>query len=464
MKIFCRLGRQSGYNTLSDLLSLRSQQRPPMSADHQPSTWLTDTALKVALGYLLVAGLWIFLSDWLISQWLGTPTELSRWQSIKGTAFVVTTSGLLYAYLRHCLRRQQQTYTELTTLFDAFAGAIYVADFTTYELLYVNRFATERFGADWRGRSCHAYFQGNPEGACGFCTNPLLLKDGKPGDPVTWEFRNIRDGRWYQCHDKAIRWSNGRLARMEIAIDVTERMELERSKSELLATVNHEMRTPLTAIAGFAELLTDDPALPPATRQHLRTIFAETEKLQQLIDTFVEVRRLKSDQTRIDYAPLPATTLLTLASDRHPDCSDRHRIEIDAPVDLMLYGNRRELVQAFRQLVANACRFSPQGGDITLRARGDRDSVTLTVTDQGIGIPAEERERIFDAFHRLDIGDRRRSRGVGLGLTLAREILLLHGGSIRAEEAPGGGNRIVVTLPPPPRQRHSPPRQSANAE
>lgn len=423
-----------------------------MTLPRRPRPWWKDTASKVAIGYLLVAGLWIYLSDWLLALWLEFPADLNRWQTAKGGAFVVFTATLLFAYLRHCLRRQEQAYVELTTLFDTFAGIIYVSDFHTDQLLYVNRFAAERFGADWRGKSCYGYLQTDQREACAFCTNPLLVKDGKPGEPVTWEFRNTRDGRWYQCHDKAIYWVDGRLARMEIAMDITERKELEHTKDELLAAVNHEMRTPLTAIAGFSELLGDDPHLPADTRQHLQTIFAETEKLRQLIDSFMEVRRLKTDRARVDYAPLKAFDLLAAAVDKHPDRSERHRITIEAADDLVLYGNHKELVQAFRELVANACRFSPQGGEILLSARAAESAAEINVTDHGIGIPAEDRQRIFEPFHRLDVGDRRRSRGVGLGLTLARETLLLHGGTIRAEETPGGGNRFVVTLPLAARQ------------
>ncbi len=416
-----------------------------------PPKW-TGTAGKVAIGYLLVAGAWIYLSDWLLARLLSSTADLSHWQTAKGGLFVVVTAGLLFTYLRYSLRRQERAYAELTTLFDTFAGLIYVADFQTHELLYVNRFGAEIFGTDWRGQSCYSYLQTDQQEACAFCTNPQLLKDGEPGAPITWEFCNTRNGRWYQCHDKAIYWVDGRLARMEMAIDITEHKELERIKGELLAAVNHEMRTPLTAIAGFSELLADDPRLPDDTRQHLRTIFAETEKLRQLIENFMEVRRLKTDRARIDYAPLKVNELLAAAAEQHPDCCEQHRISIEAPAELLLYGNRKELVQALRQLVANACRFSPQGGEIRLSARSSGDVAEIAVTDHGIGIPAEERQRIFEPFHRLDSGDRRRSRGVGLGLTLARETLLLHGGTIRAEEPADGGNRFVITLPLAPRQ------------
>ena len=433
-----------------------------MTPPRQQTPWWTDTAIRVAIGYLIFAGLWIYCSDWLLAHWFKSTVELSHWQTVKGGAFVAITSTLLFVYLRYCLRRQQQAYNELTTLFDSFAGLIYVADFQNHDLLYVNRFAMERFGSEWHGRKCYSYFQTDQQNECGFCTNALLLREDKPGPPVTWEFRNTRDGRWYQCHDKAVLWADGRLARMEIAIDITEHKELEHIKDELLSAVNHEMRTPLTAISGFSELLCDDPTIPEHTRQHLQTIFDESEKLKQLIENFMEVRRLKTDRSRINYAPFKATELLAAASDRQHDCSKRHLIEVDVPEELVLYGNHKELTQAFRQLVANACRFSPEGGRVLLRGKQVGKMAQLTVTDQGIGIPAEERQRIFEPFHRLDTGDRRRSRGVGLGLALAREILLLHGGEIQVEEAPEGGNRFVVTLPLPSQQQ-SVNRQTADA-
>lgn len=419
--------------------------------------WLA-TALKVALAYVLVAFLWITLSDRLLAGAIEDAQLLSRWQTLKGWLFVVITGGLLFAYLQHSLRRQYKAFDELTTLFNSLPAIVYVADLHSYELLFVNGYASERFGPHWSGKSCYSYLQeGQPE-PCGFCSNPLLIQDGHPGPAVSWEFRNTRDGRWYQCLDKAVRWPDGRLVRLEIALDITERKEMERTKEELLAAVSHEMRTPLTAISGFSELLLDEPTLSGPVRRHVETIFREAEKMQELVQTFLELRRLKTDQARVGYAIVPVRTALEQAAGSARECSARHGLVIDCPAELLVFGNRRELQQVFQQLLGNACRFSPQGGNVAIQGLADGDSVVVSIADQGIGIPAEERERIFEPFYRLDIGDRRQVRGVGLGLSIVREIVTLHGGTIHVESNNGAGSRFVVRLPKPPAaSRQTPP-------
>lgn len=413
-----------------------------------PPPWLA-AACKVACVYMLAAGLWIAFSDQILERLVSDPAELSRWQTIKGWLFVVMTGGLLFAYLHRTLRRQHEAFDELTMLFDSVPAIIYVAEMRSHKLLYVNGYAVKRFGGQWQQRTCFDYLQQGQQQPCGFCSNPLLLRDGQPGPAVTWEFRNTRDGRWYQCLDKAVRWPDGRMVRMEIALDITERKELERTKEELLSAVSHEMRTPLTAIAGFSELLLEETALPETVRRHVETIFREAEKMQDLVQTFLEVRRLKTDQARIDYEALPVHQLLEQAVGGSRECTDKHALRIDCPEELTVFGNRRELTQVFRQLLANSCRFSPQGGPILLQAEDLGDSCRVTLADRGIGIPREEQERIFEPFHRLDIGDRRRVRGIGLGLAMVREIVNLHGGTITVESAPGEGSRFLVSLPKP---------------
>lgn len=420
-----------------------------MTATRPPSAPRLTTALKVAGVYILVATLWIAFSDRLLAQLIQDAGQLSRWQTLKGWLFVGATGGLLFAYLQRSLRRQQESFAELTTLFDSLPAIVYAADMRTFELLFVNAYASERFGQHWRGLNCYAYLQQGQEQPCGFCSNPLLVQEGQPGPPVTWEFRNTKDGRWYQCLDKAVRWPDGRLVRLEVALDITERKEMERTKDELLATASHEMLTPLTAISGFAELLLEEGGLAEPARRHVTTISREAERMQELVQTFLDVKRLKTDQARIDYEQLALRELLEQSAALGAECSDRHALTIDCPDQLVVLGNRRELTQVFRQLIGNACRFSPAGGTVQVQAGPAGATVQILIIDQGIGIPAEEQERIFEPFHRLDIGDRRRVRGIGLGLAMVREIITLHGGSVRVESAAGQGSRFVVTLPHP---------------
>ena len=419
-----------------------------MNDNHRLSRpWLA--AAKATLVYIAVAGLWIAFSDQLLASLSSSARELTRWQTVKGWLFVLATGGLLYACLYRILQRRQEAFDQLTMLFDSIPAVVYVADMQNHDLLFVNRFATEQFGTAGRTGKCYGYLQQGQTQPCPFCTNHLLLRDGQPGAPVTWEFRNTKDGHWYQCLDKALRWHDNRLVRLEIAFDITERKEMERTREELLSAVSHEMRTPLTAITGFTELLLDEPGLPAPARQHVETVFREAEKLTELIQTFLEIRRLKTDQARIDYELIPVAELLEQAADSSRERTGKHRLAIDCPAQLTVYGNRRELIQLFQQLINNACRFSPAGGAISVSGRTADGNVEVAVADQGIGIPLEERERIFEPFHRLDIGDRRRTRGIGLGLAIAREIVALHGGAIRVESSPEGGSCFLVTLPVP---------------
>ena len=129
------------------------------------------------------------------------------------------------------------------------------------------------------------------------------------------------------------------------------------------------------------------------------------------------------------------------------ECKKHHVILINCQTKAAIYGNRKELDQIITQLLENACRYSPQGGKINLTAQSNEREVSICVTDQGIGIPEHELKSIFSPFHRLDTGDTRTTGGVGLGLCLAREIVILHGGTINAESTVGEGSSFTVFLP-----------------
>jgi len=222
---------------------------------------------------------------------------------------------------------------------------------------------------------------------------------------------------------------------------------LARIKDELLSAMSHEMRTPLTAISGFAELLQGEQDLSEQHRRHINIICQETEKLTDLINRFLDIRRLKTDRTRIDYEYLSVRELLEKVQANTRDCKKHHVIQINCLTEAAIYGNRKELNQVITQLLENACRYSPQGGKINLSAQSNEREVSICVTDQGIGIPEHELKSIFSPFHRLDTGDTRETGGVGLGLCLAREIVILHGGTINAESTVDEGSSFTVLLP-----------------
>ncbi len=437
----------------------------PTANHHDRRVLHTRTAVKTVIFYAGIACLWIYFSDTVLSLFIKDAHRLTQAQTVKGILYVVVTALLLYLYLTHCLqslrvreeefeaekeqaqREAQQRLNQLNTLFDSMNAIVYVADLETFELLYVNKYAAEHFGRDWHDKKCYQYLQAGQDRPCVFCTNPQLTINGEAGEPVVWEFLNTKNNRWYDCFDKAIRWTDGRLVRLEVALDVTERKELEKIKDDLLSSMSHEMRTPLTAISGFTELLLNEPGLPEEQSRHLGIIYREAEKLTELINRFLDVRRLKVDRSRVGYESLKVAELLVKAKRNCRDCKEHHDIQFECPDSIKVYGNHKELVQVFKQVLDNACLYSPGGGLIKVTVEPSGDQVAISFTDSGIGIPEHEHESIFEPFHRLDVGDTRKTGGVGLGLSVAREIVSLHGGTIILESKPGHGSTFCIKLP-----------------
>ncbi|WP_298434029.1 ATP-binding protein [Geobacter sp.] len=339
-------------------------------------------------------------------------------------------------------------FVQISTIFDSLNALVYVVDLADFRLLYLNRYGMQLFGEEWEGRPCYEIIQGGKTVPCDFCTNEKLLLDGRPLPPYIWEYQNAVSGRWYQCIDKAIRWTDGRLVRMEIAIDITERKEMERMKDEMISAVSHEMHTPLTAMMGFTEFLLENEVDREQQKNCLRTIYKETERLSELISNFLQLQRLRASMVKFRIRPVPVGLLLADAAALYAAASKNHRVVVECPPDIgEVRGNEEQLYQVLSNLISNAIKYSPGGGDVVLGARAGEESITIWVKDQGIGIPPEFQERIFERFFRVDNTDRRKMGGAGLGLTLVREIVAAHGGRVWVESKPEAGSTFYVSLP-----------------
>ncbi|CAG0964661.1 ATP-binding protein [Geobacter sp.] len=339
-------------------------------------------------------------------------------------------------------------FNQISTIFDSLNALVYVVEMESFKLLYLNRYGAQLFGENWEGRPCYEVIQGGKTLPCDFCTNEKLMLDGKPLPPYIWEYKNMITGRWYQCIDKAIRWTDGRLVRMEIAIDITERKEMERMKDEMISAVSHEMHTPLTAMMGFTEFLLENEVEREQQKNCLRTIYKETERLSELINNFLQLQRLKASMVKFRIMPVAVGLLLADAASLYAAASKKHHIVVECPPDLPpVRGNEEQLYQVASNLISNAIKYSPDGGAVTLGGKTEGDMVIIWVRDEGIGIVPEFQERIFERFFRVDNSDRRKAGGAGLGLTLVREIVAAHGGRVWVESTPGAGSTFFVSLP-----------------
>jgi PAS domain S-box-containing protein len=339
-------------------------------------------------------------------------------------------------------------FAQFTTIFDAMTAIVYVADMTTHEILYMNRYAMTVFGEDWQGRHCYEIFQHKQDNPCDFCTNHLLVKDGVPQQAITTEHRNSVNGRWYQWTDRAIEWTDGKLVRLQIAVDITDIKEMERIKDEMISAVSHEMRTPLTAMLGFTEFLLENEVEPDKQRGFIETIHNETERLNDLICNFLDMQRMKNDSRPLTDETVSLVDIINDSSRLFSCDKDMHTVVVECPQALpAIKGDSEKLHQVMINLLSNACKYSPPGSQITISAKSSADEVIVSVQDEGIGIPQSLRQKVFERFYRVDNSDRRMVGGTGLGLSLVKDIIEAHRGRVWIEANAPAGSRVLFAIP-----------------
>ena len=234
--------------------------------------------------------------------------------------------------------------------------------------------------------------------------------------------------------------------------------ELDQLKSQFLATVSHELRSPLTSIKAFAEILLDAPDPDPATRTHfLEIIDAEANRLTRLITDLLDLARIESGAVVWKMAPgdlrdtvrAAAAALAALAAEKNL------QLEVADSLPQLVHADADRMHQVITNLIANAIKFCSPGGRVQIRvdqtgSSGPRNAVPgryvrVAVEDSGPGIPADEIQRVFDRFYQ--VGDLPPSGGTGLGLAISREIVTHHGGEIWVDSEPGRGSTFYFTVP-----------------
>jgi signal transduction histidine kinase len=232
--------------------------------------------------------------------------------------------------------------------------------------------------------------------------------------------------------------------------DVTHDKEAEQIKNQLLSTVSHELRTPLASIKGFATtLLRQDVRWDEATqREFLRIIEEESNRLEELIDNLLDMSQMEAGALRIQREPTQLRRLVREAVELAKRRTETHWFVMDLPAELpRVWADPRRIRQVLNNILENAIKYAPGGGQITVACEVEKQSVIVSIADPGEGIPPEFLERVFDRFFQVDGASTRRMGGSGLGLAITKGIIEAHGGTIWAESAPGVGSVFRFALP-----------------
>jgi signal transduction histidine kinase len=229
---------------------------------------------------------------------------------------------------------------------------------------------------------------------------------------------------------------------------VDELRELNRMKGEFVAVVSHELRTPVTALIGYAKTLQQDEFAEDAVlrAEFLERMERQGDRLLRLVENLLTASRLESNQLPLSIARVLFEDICTEVVEGLS--AESGRIDLRVPDDLpVLQTDRQLLSRVVQNLIDNALKYSPDGTSCELGARAEPESIVFWVRDHGIGIPAEQLERIFERFYQVDSSSTRTFRGAGLGLSLVADLLEHLGGAIEVASEPGEGSTFTVTLP-----------------
>jgi len=248
----------------------------------------------------------------------------------------------------------------------------------------------------------------------------------------------------------SVAWENARL--YQEAVETAERLaEVDRLKSQFLANMSHELRTPLNSIIGFSRVILKgiDGPVTEMQRQDLEAIYSSGQHLLGLINDILDISKIEAGKMELNFQPIDLkeiihgvmSTAVALVKDRPVE------LQQSVPADLpAIIADERRIRQVLLNLVSNAAKFTDEGF-IRVEAHADEEFVTISVSDTGIGIPEDKLPKIFEAFTQVDSSPSRKYGGTGLGLTITKSFVELHGGRIWAESEVGKGSTFTFTLP-----------------
>lgn len=405
-------------------------------------------AIAAALGWLLsanAAAWWLaaFTALYAIAQ-TNFLARLHRWGGLPRSREIPISTGAWEMVLERIARfvksehdTRQELQAELAQLHaavDQLPDGLTLLD--KYDHIdWCNNAATELHGIFGAGRPIHHFIR-NPAFVAyldsdDYARPPVLPLATRPGRLFELRLHRNDDG-----------------SKLLITRDLTELARVDAMRRDFVANVSHEIRTPVTVIGGFAETLLESDDDPKARREYLTMILRQSQTMQRLVQDLLTLSSLENAeappaQERVDMHALVGA----LVDEAQALSQGRHSIGMKLLAPRWVLGAASELESALRNLLTNAVRYTPAGGQISVDWRVRDGDGLLSVRDSGIGIPPEHLPRLTERFYRVDHGRSRETGGTGLGLAIVKHIVQRHGGKLAIDSRPGQGSTFTLRIP-----------------
>jgi two-component system sensor histidine kinase SenX3 len=231
--------------------------------------------------------------------------------------------------------------------------------------------------------------------------------------------------------------------------DRTRERRVEAVRRDFVANVSHELKTPVGAIRLLAEAVEDAADDPEAVKRFAGRMLTESDRLSRLVQQVIELSRLQGDDPLEAPVPVAVDDVIAVAVDTSAIDAGSRRISIatGGTPGLKVLGNDQQIAAAVANLVANAVAYSEPDSTVLVTRKLEGDHVEISVVDQGIGIPADEVDRVFERFFRVDPARHRSTGGTGLGLSIVKHVAATHGGDVRVWSVEGQGSTFTLSLP-----------------
>lgn len=357
--------------------------------------------------------------------------------------------------LRKALKDAEEARDEVDNIVKSVINGLIVTD-TEGKIISINKVALEMLNVtngQSLGRIAREVFAHH-----GLEEEFSIFQGGIKNNSLPWEFEIPRpsgDGtRTFQAWASAMRNQHKDLTGTVIVfLDVTKDRELARLKDSFISTAAHELHTPLTSIVGYSELLLDaegnNSAIIEHRKEFLQEIVDKGLSLSRIVDELLDIGRIESGQPLpLQLKPTNLQELVARIVTQYRQFSTRHEfaIEIGPDVDKLLSIDSEKIVQVLENLLSNAVKYSPDGGGVQVSLTSNGSDYQVSVKDEGVGMSEEQIAKIFDRFYRADNADPA-VRGLGLGMSIVRQIVENHGGTIWVESQQGEGTQVNFTLP-----------------